>query len=129
MCRREGGRRRKREKEINKAKMNLQELQQGCVIAERGGENLNRGEYSRQFAEEKEVNIGHWVKAVMGCGGVKNRGAQGEMWQFWGVCQSTSFLPSSRLWYERPGVGTHPSCLTQGCVAMQCLHRMASPKE
>lgn len=43
MCRREGDGRRKREKEINKAKMNLQELQQGC--------NSRKG--SRKFKQER----------------------------------------------------------------------------
>lgn len=55
MCVGEGGGRRKREinKQINKAEMNLQELEQGCVIVERGQENLKRGKCSHQFAEEE----------------------------------------------------------------------------
>lgn len=33
--------------------MNIQELEQGCVIVERGQENLKRGKCSHQFAEEE----------------------------------------------------------------------------
>lgn len=44
-------------------------------------------------------------------------------------CLSQYFLLAkhSRLWYEHPSVGTDPSCLRRGCVAMQFFHRMEVP--
>lgn len=35
--------------------MNLQELEQGCVIAERGQEKIKRGKCIHQFAAEREI--------------------------------------------------------------------------